>query len=202
MAVDAEAASMVRPSRSNTTELAIVGGAIGVAVLAALASQMGVPQAQPLVGAVLILGIAYTCSTNRQAIDMRTVAWGLLLQIVFALIVLKTAIGQQVFAALGNWITRLLGFSFVGASFVFGPLGDSVQWRTVTQALGPAASGLPVAFQVAPTIIFVAALFAILYYFGVMQIIVRLFALLMHRVMRASGAESLNVAAGIFMGQT
>src|SRR4029077_12292046 len=66
----------------------------------------------------------------------------------------------------------------------------------------PAASGLPVAFQVAPTIIFVAALFAVLYYFGVMQIVVRLFAERMRRVMRASGAESLNVAASIFMSQT
>ncbi|MEP7307288.1 MAG: nucleoside transporter C-terminal domain-containing protein [Acidobacteriota bacterium] len=163
---------------------------------------MGVPQAQPLVGAIVILGIAYACSTDRHAIDLRTVAWGLSLQVVFALIVLKTGIGQQVFATLGNWITRLLAFSFVGSAFVFGPLGDSAQWRTLAQALGPAGTSLPVAFLVAPTIIFVAALFAILYYFGVMQIIVRLFAVLMHRVMRASGAESLNVAASIFMGQT
>jgi concentrative nucleoside transporter, CNT family len=201
MAVGVEAPS-ISPRRSTATELAIVAGAIGLALAAALAAQMGVAKAQPLVGAVVILGIAYAFSTNRQAIDFRTVAWGLGLQIVFALVVLKTAVGRQVFATLGDWITRLLSFSFVGGSFVFGPLGNTAQWHTVTQALGPAASGLPVAFQVAPTIIFVAALFAILYYFGVMQIVVRLFAVLMHRVMRASGAESLNVAASIFMGQT
>jgi CNT family concentrative nucleoside transporter len=188
--------------RSNPSELAIGAGAIGLAVVAALAARMGVPQAQPIAGAVVILGIAYAFSTDRRAIDWRTVAWGLCLQVVFALIVLRTGIGQQAFAMLGDWITRLLAFSFIGSAFVFGPLGDSAQWRTLTQALGPGASSLPVAFLVAPTIIFVAALFAILYYFGVMQFVVRLFAILMHRVMRASGAESLNVAASIFMGQT
>ena len=200
MAVEREIPAGIR--RSSTTDLAIVAGAIGLAVVAALASQMGVTQAQPVVGAVVILGIAYAFSTDRHAIDLRTVAWGLGLQILFALIVLKTGVGQQLFATLGNWITRLLAFAFVGSAFVFGPLGDSAQWRTLTQALGPAGASLPVAILVGPTIIFVAALFAILYYFGVMQIIVRLFAVLMHRVMRASGAESLNVAASIFMGQT
>jgi CNT family concentrative nucleoside transporter len=188
--------------RSGTTDLAIVGAAIGLAAVAAVASQLGVSQAQPLVGAVVILGIAYAFSTDRHAIDLRTVAWGLSLQVVFALIVLKTGVGQVVFATLGNWITRLLAFAFVGSAFVFGPLGDRAQWPILTQALGPGASSLPVAILVGPTIIFVAALFAILYYFGVMQIVVRLFAVIMHRVMRASGAESLNVAASIFMGQT
>ena len=202
MAVDLEASSAVVPGRSNATELAIVAGAIGLAVVAALASQMGVVKAQPFVGAVVILGIAYAFSTNRHAIDLRTVAWGLTLQVVFALIVLKTGVGQRVFATLGDWITRLLSFAFVGDAFVFGPLGDAAQWRTMTQGLGPGASSLPVAFLVAPTIIFVAALFAILYYLGVMQLVVQLFAVAMHRVMRASGAESLNVAASIFMGQT
>jgi CNT family concentrative nucleoside transporter len=201
MAVDLET-PLRGGRRSKTTDLGIVAGAIALAAAAALASQLGAPQSQPLVGAVVILGIAYACSTDRHAIDLRTVAWGLSLQVVFALIVLKTGVGQQVFATLGNWITRLLGFAFVGAAFVFGPLGDSEQWRTLTQPLGPAAASLPVAFLVAPTIIFVAALFAVLYYFGVMQLVVRLFAVLMHRVMRASGAESLNVAASIFMGQT
>jgi CNT family concentrative nucleoside transporter len=170
---------------------------------AAVAAQLGVVKAQPVVGAVVILGIAYALSANRSAIDGRTVAWGLGLQMAFAIVVLKTAVGQEVFSTLGNWITKLLSFSFVGAAFAFGALGDGSQWQRMTQVLGPeAASGVPVAFQVAPTIIFVAALFAILYYFGVMQVVVRLFAVLMHRVMRASGAESLNVAASIFMGQT
>ncbi len=161
--------------------------------------------AQALFGAFVILAIAYACSNNRRAIDWRTVAWGLGLQIIFALIVLKTTGGQRVFATLGAGINKLLGFAGVGAAFVFGPLGDSGVWgRAMTAALGPEGSryGVIFAFQVLPTIIFIAALFAILYYFGIMQVVVRLFAWLMHRVMRASGAESLNVAASIFMGQT
>ena len=157
---------------------------------------------QPIFGATVILGIAVAFSNNRRAINWPTVAWGLSLQIVFALIVLKTAIGQRVFSALGSAINRLLGFAGVGAAFVFGPLGDSSVWsRAMTGALGPVGAqyGVIFAFQVLPTIIFIAALFAILYYFGVMQIVVRMFAVLMHRVMKASGAESLNVAASIFV---
>jgi concentrative nucleoside transporter, CNT family len=161
---------------------------------------------QPIFGAIVILGIAYACSTARRAINWTTVAWGLSLQVLFALIVLKTSLGQRVFSTLGAYITKLLGFSGVGASFVFGPLGDSGVWgRVMTATLGSEEAAkwtVIFAFQVLPTIIFIAALFAILYYFGVMQIIVRVFAVVMHRVMRASGAESLNVAASIFMGQT
>jgi CNT family concentrative nucleoside transporter len=160
---------------------------------------------QPLFGAFVILSIGYLFSTNRRAINWTTVAWGLGLQIVFALIVLKTAVGQQVFSTLGEGINRLLGFAGVGAAFVFGPLGNSGVWgRVMTGALGPEGAQYAVifAFQVLPTIIFIAALFAMLYYYGVMQLVVQLFAVVMHRVMRASGAESLNVAASIFMGQT
>jgi CNT family concentrative nucleoside transporter len=165
----------------------------------------GLPRLQPLVGLTVILAIAYAMSTNRRAIDKRTVAWGLSLQVVFALIVLETAVGQRVFQTLGGLINRLLDFAFVGSAFVFGPLGDKVVWpRIMTQVLGPegAQYGVIFAFQVLPTIIFIAALFAILYYFGVMQVVVRFFAVIMQRIMRASGAESLNVAASIFMGQT
>jgi len=160
---------------------------------------------QPLFGAAVILGIAVAFSANRRAIDWTTVAWGLGLQLLFALVVLKTAIGQAVFATLGAYITKLLGFAGVGATFVFGPLGSGAVWGdAMTRVFGPDGAQYAVifAFQVLPTIIFIAALFAILYYFGVMQIVVRIFAVLMHRVMKASGAESLNVAASIFMGQT
>jgi len=160
---------------------------------------------QPIFGALVILGIGYGFSTNRRAINWTTVAWGVSLQVVFAVIVLKTAIGQRVFTTLGSLITKLLGFAGVGAAFVFGPLGNGTVWgRVMTAALGPDGSQYATifAFQVLPTIIFIAALFAILYYFGVMQVIVHLFAIVMQRVMKASGAESLNVAASIFMGQT
>jgi concentrative nucleoside transporter, CNT family len=187
-------------------DLTIIGAALAVAaVCAILAAFAGIPKLQPLVGLLVILTLAYAISTDRRAIDRRTVAWGLSLQIVFALLVLKTAVGQRVFQFLGSTINHLLDYAFAGSSFVFGPLGSKEVWpRVMTQVLGEEGLrwGVVFAFQVLPTIIFIAALFAILYYFGVMQIIVRLFTIMMRRVMRASGAESLNVAASIFMGQT
>jgi concentrative nucleoside transporter, CNT family len=160
---------------------------------------------QPIVGLLLIGLIAYALSTNRRAIKVRTIAWGFGLQMLFALIVLKTSVGQHTFEYLGERIRQLLGFAAVGSSFVFGPIGNQPVWaKIMTNVLGPegAQYGVIFAFQIAPTIIFIAALFAILYYFGVMQLVVRGFALVMNRVMGASGAESLNVAASIFMGQT
>jgi CNT family concentrative nucleoside transporter len=183
----------------------VLGAALVAAAIIAAVAAAGIPQLQPLVGLVAVLSIAYALSTNRRAIDARTVAWGLALQVVFALLVLKTAGGQELFRRLGAAINQLLNFSVEGSRFVFGPVGDRAAWaRIMTAVLGEegAQYSLIFAFQVLPTIIFIAALFAILYYFGVMQLVVRLFALLMRRVMRASGAESLNVAASIFMGQT
>ena len=196
----------IRRAPYDSRDATVLGGALAVAAMLALAAQFaGMSKLQPLVGLIVILSIAYSLSTNRRAIDGRTVAWGLSLQVLFALLVLKTATGQSVFQTLGAAINHLLNFAFVGSSFVFGPLGDKVVWpRIMNQVLGAegARYGVIFAFQVLPTIIFIAALFAILYYFGVMQVIVRVFAVVMRRVMRASGAESLNVAASIFMGQT
>ena len=184
----------------------LVGGVLlAVIAVSILLAVSGVPRAQPLVGLALILGLAYACSSARSAIDYRTVAWGLSLQFLFAIVVLKTAAGQRTFQVLGRVINRVLDFAFVGSSFVFGPLGSKEAWpRIMTAVLGPegAQYGVIFAFQVLPTIIFIAALFAMLYYFGIMQIVVRVFAVGMRFVMRASGAETLNVAASIFMGQT
>src|SRR5262249_14515782 len=102
----------------------------------ALMASLGI--LQPVFGAVVILAIAYACSTNRRSINWTTVAWGVSLQVVFALIVLKTSIGQRVFTTLGDLITRLLGFAGVGAAFVFGPLGNGTVWgQVMTGALGP-----------------------------------------------------------------
>jgi CNT family concentrative nucleoside transporter len=160
---------------------------------------------QPLIGLALIATIAYVFSNNRQLIRLRTIMWGFGLQFVFALIVLKTSVGQAVFVTLGDRIRQLLAFSAVGSSFVFGPIGNQPVWQeAMTKVFGPSGVqyGTIFAFQIAPTIIFIAALFAILYYFGIMQLIVGAFAVVMRRVMGASGAESLNVAASIFMGQT
>ena len=183
----------------------VLGAALGAAAVTAAVAAAGMPRAQPLVGLIVIVAIAYAISTNRRAIDGRIIAWGLGLQIAFALIVLKTAAGQRAFQVLGGVINRLLDYAFVGSSMVFGPMGSKEVWpRIMNQVLGPEGAQWSVvfAFQVLPTIIFIAALFAILYYFGVMQVVVRVFAIMMRRVMRASGAESLNVAASIFMGQT
>ena len=170
-----------------------------------LASFGGVPKAQPVAGAVVILGIAYALSTNRRAIDLKTVLWGLGLQIVFALFVLKNEWGQRVFQTLGDLITRLLDFAerrrVVRVRAAGRQAGLAAHHDAVLGAEG-ARYSMIFAFQVLPTIIFIAALFAILYYYGVMQVVVRLFAWGMRKVMKASGAETLNVAASIFMGQT
>ena len=144
-----------------------------------------------LLGIVAILAIAIALSHNRKQIRWRVVAWGLGLQLLFAIFVLRIPAGQQLFRALGSFVTSILNYSYVGSQFVFGELGK------------PNSSlGVIFAFQLLPAIIFVSALFAIMYYLGIMQLIVRAFAILMSRVMGASGAESLNVAASIFMGQT
>src|SRR5271157_3267837 len=144
-----------------------------------------------ILGLLTMLGLAYTFSTNRRAINKKTVAWGLGLQAVFAIFVLKVEIGRQLFEKAGAAVNRLLSYSFEGSKFVFGGLG---------------AQGSPMgfffAFQVLPTVIFIAAFFAVLYHYGIMQFIIKWAAKVMTRFMGASGAESLNVAASIFMGQT
>jgi CNT family concentrative nucleoside transporter len=198
--VDVVRPAVPEPKRAN--ESLVIASAVVLALAAAAAAQFGIPRAQPLVGAIVILGIAYAGSVNRRAIDGRTVFWGLTLQAIFALAVLRTTAGAQLFSTLGTAFTSLVGFAGVGATFVFGPLADPNAWGRMTSVLGPGSSGVLLAFQVLPIIIFVAALMAILYYFGVMQIVVRLFAVLVHRIMRASGAESLNIAASIFLSMT
>src|SRR5271156_427931 len=144
-----------------------------------------------ILGLLTMLGLAYAFSTNRRAINKKTVAWGLGLQIVFAIFVLKVEIGRKLFQMAGDGVNWLLRFAFVGSSFVFGELGAQ-----------RSSMGFVFAFQVLPTVIFIAAFFAVLYHYGVMQFIIKLAAKVMTRFMGASGAESLNVAASIFMGQT
>jgi CNT family concentrative nucleoside transporter len=142
-------------------------------------------------GILVILLLAYLFSTNRKAIRFKTVVIGLVLQFVFAVLVLRVGWGERVIAFAGDTVTRLLGYSFVGSEFVFGPLGSKVS-----------KYGFFFAFQVLPIIIFIAAFFAILYHYGVMQFIIRQLARVMMRFMGASGVESMDVAASIFMGQT
>ncbi|MGB8773486.1 MAG: Na+ dependent nucleoside transporter N-terminal domain-containing protein, partial [Terriglobales bacterium] len=144
-----------------------------------------------ILGLLIMLGLAYAFSTNRRAINKKTVAWGLGLQVVFAIFVLKIEFGRVLFQKAGDAVNRLLSYSYEGSKFVFGPLG--AQERPM---------GFIFAFQVLPIVIFIAAFFAVLYHYGIMQFIIKLIAKVMTRFMGASGAESLNVAASIFMGQT
>lgn len=196
------------PARApwRRADLLVLGGLLGVgAVAAAIAWAANAPKVQSLTGLCVLLAIAFAWSSDRSAIDRKTIAWGLGLQIVIALLVLRTTPGREAFAAAGRGINWLLDFGNVGAAFVFGPLGNKEVWpRIMTAVLGEEGAQYSVlfAFQVLPTIIFIASLFAILYYLGVMQLVVRAFAVGMRWVMKASGAETLNVAASIFMGQT
>jgi CNT family concentrative nucleoside transporter len=143
-----------------------------------------------LIGLVVILGVAYLLSSHRNAIRLRILLWGLGLQFLFAILVLRTDFGK-LFQAIGAGVNAMLEYAEVGSQFLFGPLGVKS---------GP--FGVVFAFQVLPIVIFIASFFSILYYLGVMQFIVKWMAVGMQKTMGASGAESLNVAASIFMGQT
>src|SRR5271165_5619848 len=141
-----------------------------------------------VLGIISILLVCVLFSTHRKRIRPSIVAWGLGLQFTFAFLVLRTPV-KDGFERVSSGVNALLGYSAAGSKFVFG------------EQLGGSQPTI-FAFQVLPIIIFISSLFSILYYFGVMQIFVRAMAVVMQRVMGASGAESLNVAASIFMGQT
>lgn len=145
-------------------------------------------------GLAVVVGIAFLFSNNKRKVNWRLVGTGIILQFIFAFIVIKTEIGKSVFHAISTGFVKLLDFTTEGASFVFGSL-----------AIGPAAPGTMgffFAFQVLPTIIFFAALMSVFYYLGVMQRIVQGIAWFMAKVLGTSGAESLAVAASVFIGQT
>ena len=144
------------------------------------------------VGIAAILGLAYAVSSNRRAISLRVILWGLGLQWAFALLVLRVPAGEHFLTWAGDVVKEVLGSAVKGSEFVFG--------SKLVDPGGPA--GFVFAFRVLPTVIFVAALFAVLYHLGLMQWVVRGFAWIMARLMGASGAESLNVAASLFLGQT
>src|SRR6195256_5301744 len=141
-------------------------------------------------GLAVILGVAWLCSTLKKDIKPRLILWGMGLQLAFALLVLKTDFGK-VFQWIGGGGKPLLEYAEQGSGFLFGPLGVKS---------GP--YGVIFAFQVLPIVIFIASFFSILYYLGVMQFVVKAMAIGMQKIMGVSGAESLNVAASIFMGQT
>ena len=137
-------------------------------------------------GLFAMIGIAWALSNDRRAIKWRTVVVGTALQVVFALVILRTEVGRQVFDWIGTVITRFLDFTDAGASFVFGEKFKEFYF----------------AFKVLPTIIFFSSFITILYYLGILQWIVRKFAMIMVRFMGTSGTESLSASANIFVGQT
>ncbi len=144
-----------------------------------------------LLGIAVILAVAWLLSKHKSAIKLRIVLWGMGLQFGFAVLVLRTDVGK-IFQAASAAVTAMLGYAEDGTAFLFGD--------TIGKSTG--SLGTIFAFQVLPIIIFIASFFSILYYLGIMQMIVKAFAIVMQKVMGASGAESLNVAASIFMGQT
>ncbi len=145
-----------------------------------------------IIGIIVLLGIAFAMSNNRRKLDFRLIFWGLSLQLLFALFILKTPIGQPFFGAVDVVIKKLLSFSDAGSDFLFKSFGAGVVEAPL----------LNFAFRVLPTIIFFSSLMAILYYLGIMQRIVKGIAWVMERTLKTSGAETLSVSANIFVGQT
>ncbi|MEF3279749.1 MAG: NupC/NupG family nucleoside CNT transporter [Elusimicrobiota bacterium] len=141
-------------------------------------------------GIFVLLFIAWIFSKNKKAINYKTVFMGTLIQLIFAFLVLKFPPGRKFFEIMNDIIIKVISFSNDGAKFIFGSLIDN-------QNLG-----FIFAFQVLPTIIFFSSLMSVLYYLGIMQKIVLLFAKIMAKFMGTSGAESLSASANIFVGQT
>jgi CNT family concentrative nucleoside transporter len=141
-------------------------------------------------GIIAILATAYLFSTHRRSIQPRVLLWGLGLQWLLAFLILRTPF-EKIFQVIGVGVNAMLNFAEAGSNFVFGPLGIKS---------GP--FGVVFAFQVLPIVIFIASFFSVMYYVGIMPVLVKGMAVVMQKIMGASGAESLNVAASIFMGQT
>ncbi|MGH9430345.1 MAG: NupC/NupG family nucleoside CNT transporter [Terriglobia bacterium] len=144
-----------------------------------------------LLGIIVILAVAFAFSKNRRAIRWRTVGWGLGLQLIIALFVLRTYPGYWLLTQASTVATRVLNYAFAGSTFVFGSLGNP-----------KGGSGVVFAFQALPLIIYIASLFALLYYLRILPLFVQLIGKIMFKLMGTSGAESLEVAASIFIGQT
>jgi concentrative nucleoside transporter, CNT family len=177
-----------------------------VLVLPAIAWVLGGtvgPRGQAAAGALCFIAICAAFSTNLRAVAWRTVGWGMLLQLVLALFILKLDFngfrpGYALFSAVAGVVKRFLEFTNAGSYFVFGALANQ---ELMGEAFGP-QNGFVFAFSALPTIIFISAFFTVLYYFGVLQLIVWLMARVMMYALRTSGAETLSAAANVFMGQT
>jgi len=150
-----------------------------------------------LLGLFVFLFLAWALSNNRWRVPWRTVGWGIALQIAFALFILKTPVGEGLFAAVQHGVDRLNAFAGEGSSMVFGPLA---QKESLAKVFGPGAYVF--AFSITATIIVVSSISALLYHWGVLQRAVHGMAWVMRRLMKTSGSESLAAATNIFLGQT
>ncbi|MDR2734960.1 MAG: NupC/NupG family nucleoside CNT transporter [Spirochaetota bacterium] len=140
-----------------------------------------------IVGILFFIGVAWLMSENKRQVKWRPVLLGLLLQFLVALFVLKTAPGRMLFAFLNDVVDAMLGFTTQGATFVFGDLKTKFSSFALT---------------ILPTVIFFSSFFAVLYYFGILQLIVKAFAFVLHKLLDVSGAEAVSCAANVLMGQT
>ena len=145
-----------------------------------------------ILGILVLLAIAVAMSNNRKSIPWRLVIWGLGLQFIFAIIILKTPIGQPFFGAVDTAIKKLLSFSDAGSDFLFKSFSAGVVEAPL----------MNFAFRLLPTLIFFSSLITVLYHFGIIQFIVKWVARAMQMTMRTSGSETLSVSANIFVGQT
>src|SRR5688572_774133 len=187
----------------RTTRLAAIAAVIALAATAWVFSTMGAFRFQAAAGALCFIAIVAAFSPNLRQVNWRTVGWGMALQLGLALLILKFEIGGRrpiydVFSSIGAGVSRFLQFTDAGSRFVFGPLANP---EILGKTWGP-ENGFVFAFVALPTIIFISSVFTVLYYFGILQFVVRLMARVMMRVMRTSGAETLSAAANVFMGQT
>jgi concentrative nucleoside transporter, CNT family len=177
--------------------------ALSLAVAAFALRQTLNPRVQAVAGIICFISVIAAFSRNLRAVSWRTVAWGIGLQVGLALLILKLEIngvrpGYLFFSKVAGMVKQFLEFTNAGSQFVFGALAKQPEMDRV---FGP-GQGFVFAFTALPTIIFVSSFFTVLYYFGVLQFVVKLFARAMMVAMRTSGAETLSAAANVFMGQT
>src|ERR1043166_8043717 len=175
-------------------------GAVIALIASAAYLMQGVigPRGQAVAGLFFFFGLVAACSSNLRAVNWRTIGWGIVLQAILALLVLRVPIVKEGFEAAKAVVVKFIEFSDKGAEFVFGNLA-----RPGDIALNPGKEFMFIfAFKALPPILFVSAFFTVLYHYGVLQRIVRLMARVMVHLMRTSGAETLSVSANVFMGQT
>src|SRR5687768_861267 len=183
--------------------LAAVGIAIGLAAAAWLLSGVIGFRGHAAAGALCFIAIVAACSPDLRRVNWRTVLWGIGLQLTFAFFILKfevggTRPGYEFFAAIARGVGRFLEFTNAGSTFVFGVLANQAR---MAEIFGP-DNGFIFAFTALPTVLFRSSFFTVLYYYGVLQFVVRLMARAMMFLMRTSGAETLSATANVFMGQT